>query len=100
MSLKIVEDKVGIVRLAMKHESCPELYTCQRVKMTPMIRVLLHCSAAQAMDSICAECDVNNVERGNDLVYKSSSGQTIAIVVGEEEGEQSDKVLASNQAGD
>jgi len=38
-------------------ESCPELYTCPRVKMTPLIRVLLCCTAAEAMKSICASCD-------------------------------------------
>ena len=83
----------------MKHKSCPQLYTCQRVKMTPMIRVLLRCSAAEAMESICAQCDVNNVDQGSDFVYKSSSGTTVAIVVHGEE-EHTDKVLAGNQTGD
>ena len=39
------------------HESCPYLYECSKISMTPMIRALLRCSADEAMKSICANCD-------------------------------------------
>ena len=38
-------------------ESCPKLYECSRITMTPIIRTLLRCSADAAMKSICANCD-------------------------------------------
>jgi hypothetical protein len=38
-------------------DSCPKLYECARIQMTPMIRALLRCSASEAMKSICASCD-------------------------------------------
>jgi hypothetical protein len=38
-------------------ESCPKLYECSRIRMAPMIRALLRCSAGEAMQSICTNCD-------------------------------------------
>lgn len=38
-------------------ESCPKLYECPRIRMAPIIRALLGCSAEEAMKSICASCD-------------------------------------------
>jgi len=38
-------------------ESCPKLYECSKIRMTPMIRALLRCTAHEAMKSICANCD-------------------------------------------
>ena len=38
-------------------ESCPKLYECSRIRMAPMIRALLRCSADKAMQSICTNCD-------------------------------------------
>ncbi len=38
-------------------ESCPKLYECPKIRMTPMIRALLRCTADEAMKSICANCD-------------------------------------------
>lgn len=81
----------------MKHESCPELYTCSRVKMTPMIRVLLRCTAAEAMESICATCDVQHAEEGGDDIYLSPSGQEIAVVVGDK-CQQKEEILVGTQA--
>ena len=42
-------------------ESCPKLYECSRITMTPIIRTLLRCSADEAMKSICANCDEQQV---------------------------------------
>ena len=39
------------------HESCPKLYECSKIRMTPLIRALLRCTAEEAMKSICANCD-------------------------------------------
>ena len=71
----------------MKRDSCPELYNCHKVKMTPLIRVLLRCTAAEAMESICANCEQehNQGEQSND--YMAPSGQKITIVV-EDEAEE------------
>jgi hypothetical protein len=80
----------------MKHESCSELYNCPRVKMTPMIRVLLCCTAAEAMESICATCKAEQAEAGSDNVYVSPSGQKIAVVVGGQ-SEQAEEVLMGTQ---
>ena len=41
----------------VNHESCPYLYECSKISMTPMIRALLRCSADEARKSICANCD-------------------------------------------
>lgn len=81
----------------MKHESCPELYTCSRVKMTPMIRVLLRCTAAEAMESICASCDVQHAEEDGHEIYVSPSGQEIAIVLGDK-CQQKEEILVSTKA--
>jgi hypothetical protein len=80
----------------MKHESCSELYNCPRVKMTPMIRVLLRCTAAEAMESICATCKAEQAKAGSDNVYVSPSGQKIAVVVGGQSG-QAEEVLMGTQ---
>jgi len=83
----------------MKHESCSELYYCPRVKMTPMIRVLLGCTAAEAMESICATCKAEQAGVGSDNVYVSPSGQKIAVVVGDK-SEETEGVLIGTQPGD
>ena len=64
----------------MKHESCPELYTCPRVKMTPLIRVLLNCTAAEAMESICTGCE-GEAENNRDNYYVSPSGRKVKVTV-------------------
>ena len=43
--------------LDSKQVSCPKMYECSKIKMTPMIRAFLRCSVAEAMDSICANCE-------------------------------------------
>lgn len=63
----------------MKYSSCPELYSCPRIKMTPMIRMLLRCTAAEAMDSICNTCERNHSERDNN--YVDTSGRTVKLVI-------------------
>jgi len=68
----------------MNHDSCPELYNCHRVKMTPLIRVLLRCTAAEAMESICATCEQERHQGEQDDDYMSPAGQKIRVVVGEE----------------
>lgn len=83
----------------MIHESCSELYYCQRVKMTPMIRVLLRCTAAEAMESICATCKAKQAQVSSDNVYVSPSGQKIAVVVGEK-SDHAEEVLMGTQSGD
>ena len=62
----------------MNPESCPMLYSCPKVRMTPMIRVLLHCSAAEAMQSICANCDENQeaVKNSVKATTKDKKGYT------------------------
>ncbi len=78
----------------MDPESCPKLYQCQRVRMTPMIRVLLKCTAAEAMERICADCDewVDGRSRGDtdgssagarDSVYTSPTGEKIMVMIGD-----------------
>jgi hypothetical protein len=74
----------------MKHESCPELYNCHRVKMTPLIRVLLHCTAAEAMESICASCEQKSNESSSN--YVAPSGREVKVEVGDG-GEQKERVL-------
>jgi hypothetical protein len=68
----------------MNHESCPELYNCSKVKMTPMIRVLLCCTAAEAMESICVSCERKRAEGGRDDSYVAPSGREVKVVVGDE----------------
>ena len=65
----------------MNHKSCPELYNCPRVKMTPLIRVLLCCTAAEAMESICASCEQEQAEGGRDNNYVAPSGRKVKVVV-------------------
>ena len=68
----------------MNHETCPELYNCHRVKMTPLIRALLRCTAAEAMDSICATCQQERYQGEPDDNYVAPSGQKVNVVVGED----------------
>jgi len=80
----------------MNHESCPELYNCSKVKMTPLIRVLLCCTAAEAMESICASCQQKRAEGGRDNSYVAPSGRKVKVVV-EDEGEQmAEESIGSN----
>ena len=53
-----------------KIESCPRLFACPRITMTPMIRALLRCSAEEAMKNICASCTdkKGTAERQRELV--------------------------------
>ena len=78
----------------MKHESCPELYNCPRVKMTPLIRVLLHCTAAEAMESICANCEQMPDESSSN--YVAPSGREVKVEV-RDGSEQSERVLVGPQ---
>ena len=68
----------------MKHDFCPELYNCQRVKMTPLIRVLLRCTAAEAMESICATCEQEHYQGEQDNNYVAPSGLKVKVVVGDD----------------
>lgn len=65
----------------MNYGDCPELYNCPKVKMTPMIRMLLRCTAAEAMESICATCERNHSEVEQDHSYVASSGRTVKLVI-------------------
>jgi hypothetical protein len=65
----------------MKHERCPELYSCPKVKMTPMIRALLRCTAAEAMESICTSCERWHVEGEPDYSFVASSGRRVKVVI-------------------
>ena len=71
----------------MKHDYCPELYNCHRVKMTPLSRVLLRCTAAEAMESICATCEQERYQGEQDNNYVAPSGRKVTVVVGDEAGE-------------
>jgi hypothetical protein len=68
-------------RLAMNHKYCPELYNCPRVKMTPLIRILLCCTAAEAMESICASCEQKHAQGEQDNNYVAPSGRKVKVVV-------------------
>jgi len=68
----------------MNNDSCPELYNCPRVKMTPLIRVLLRCTAAEAMASICATCEQERYQGEQDNNYVSPSGRKVKVVVGDD----------------
>jgi len=46
---KVVYSKNGV--------TCPKIYECPRIQITPMIRSLRRCSAEEAMESICSNCD-------------------------------------------
>jgi hypothetical protein len=65
----------------MKHGNCPELYSCPKVRMTPMIRMLLRCTAAEAMESICATCERNHSEGEQNHNYVASSGRTVKLFI-------------------
>jgi hypothetical protein len=67
----------------MNHDSCPELYNCPRVKMTPLIRVLLRCTAAEAMESICATCEQERYQGEQNNNYVAPSGRKVKVVVGD-----------------
>ena len=66
----------------MNQDYCPELYNCPRVKMTPLIRVLLRCTAAEAMESICATCEQERYQGEQDNNYVAPSGRKVTVVVG------------------
>lgn len=55
---------------ARNPESCPKLYECSRIKMAPMIRALLRCTAEEAMKSICASCDERQEGQASQAVRK------------------------------
>ena len=82
----------------MNHETCPELYNCQRVKMTPLIRVLLRCTAAEAMESICATCEQEHGQGEQDNNYVAPSGRKVKVVVGDEAGQMAGVSAGSNPA--
>jgi hypothetical protein len=71
----------------VNHETCPELYNCTRVKMTPLIRILLRCTAAEAMESICATCEQEHGQGEQDNNYVAPSGRKVKVVVGDEAGQ-------------
>lgn len=58
------------VMFARNPESCPKLYECSRIKMAPMIRALLRCTAEEAMKSICASCDERQEGQASQAVRK------------------------------
>jgi len=78
----------------MNPEQCPLIYTCSKVKMTPLIRTLLRCTASEAMQSICNNCvDALNAAKANTEVssqdsgestYISPSGRKITVAIGNE----------------
>lgn len=82
----------------MDPERCPMLYSCSKVKMTPLIRTLLRCTASEAMQSICKNCvdaldslkkaseaPVHNIK---DSTYVAPSGRKITVIVGDENRNQ------------
>jgi hypothetical protein len=82
----------------MNHDSCPELYNCHRVKMTPLIRVLLRCTAAEAMESICATCEQEHYQGEQDDNYVAPSGRKIKVVVGNDAEQLAGASAGSNPA--
>jgi hypothetical protein len=82
----------------MNQDYCPELYNCPRVKMTPLIRVLLRCTAAEAMESICATCEQERYQGEQDNNYVAPSGRKVTVVVGDEAGEMVGASAGSNPA--
>ena len=82
----------------MNHEICPELYNCPRVRMTPLIRVLLRCTAAEAMESICATCEQEHYQGEQDNNYVAPSGRKVKVVVGDDAGEMAGASAGSNPA--
>ena len=79
----------------MKHDTCPELYNCQRVKMTPLIRVLLRCTASEAMESICATCEQEHSQGQQDNDYISPSGRKVKVGVGSEDDQMAGTAAGS-----
>jgi hypothetical protein len=84
------------MRLDMNHETCPELYICPRVRMTPLIRVLLCCTAAEAMESICATCEQTQAQGERDDSYMAPSGRKVKVVVEDEAEQMAGASLGSN----
>jgi hypothetical protein len=82
----------------MNHDSCPELYNCHRVKMTPLIRVLLCCTAAEAMESICATCEHKHYQGEQDNNYVAPSGRKVKVVVGNDAEQMTGASAGSNTA--
>jgi hypothetical protein len=80
----------------MNHETCPELYNCHRVKMTPLIRVLLRCTAAEAMESICTTCEQERYQGEQDNNYVAPSGRKVKVVVGDEAREMAGAAVSSS----
>lgn len=80
----------------MNHETCPELYNCPRVRMTPLIRVLLRCTAAEAMESICATCEQEHYQGEQDNNYVAPSGRKVKVVVGDDAGQMAGASAGSN----
>jgi len=82
----------------MNHETCPELYNCPRVRMTPLIRVLLRCTAAEAMESICATCEQEHYQGEQDNNYVAPSGRKVKVVVGNDAEQMAGASAGSNSA--
>lgn len=82
----------------MNHDSCPELYNCHRVRMTPLIRVLLRCTAAEAMESICATCEQEHYQGEQDNNYVAPSGRKVKVVVGNDAEQMAGASAGSNTA--
>lgn len=80
----------------MNHESCAELYNCSKVKMTPLVRVLLCCTAAEAMESICASCEHKRAEGGQDNSYVAPSGRKVRVIVEDEAKPVAGASMSSN----
>ncbi len=78
----------------MNPDNCPLLYSCSKVKMTPLIRTLLRCTASEAMQSICNNCvdaldtakktTETTAQNTNDSTYTSPSGYKVTVVIGKE----------------
>ena len=85
----------------MNAENCPMLYSCSKVKMTPLIRTLLRCTASEAMQSICNNCvealdTAKNktvaapMQTIDNSTYVSPSGRKVTVMVGKENIPQDD----------
>lgn len=79
----------------MNHKYCAELYNCPRAKTTPLIRVLLCCTAAQAMESICAGCEQKQAQGRYANSYVAPSGRKVKVVVGDEAGQMAGTLASS-----
>jgi hypothetical protein len=65
--------------------------------MTPMIRMLLRCTAAEAMESICATCERNHSEGEQAHNYVASSGRTVKLVIEEGNIEVEETLVSSTE---